>query len=580
MFINSLSVRNILSFGNETQELGPFLGMNLFIGKNGTGKSNALRLIGGLSCNYNKVEGTVSVRTGQFSRTLPVFTVKLDDQFVCNRLPYGSWVGDLTINYATRGGSGVNEERLLRFRNSELVHGDIGDFKRHSVNMIESDWSDAVFVSSFADDHDPWQREAVLVFGLRYIFQRQFSVLGRGMLSEAHTRQEEKFVGGGGVVRFDKDAWPDGILRTAKILKQISGSGGVVLLEEPELGLEPRAVRRLFDFLCWVSTPEDHMNDASAAVTKINGEWNEYVAEIQDAREEPVSMPKRLIRQFFITSHSATLLSKFLENRQSTTIHEFSLQWKPNGFDPNDKANSGSRSWTQQAEKRGWMEQDTLFSQVRRVNSQPYTVLNELGASGADLLQCNGVVWVEGPSDVIYISKWLDMYAEENGLDKLRQGRDFEFQMYGGALLTSLCLQSEANDPSEERKKLVEMFSFSRNAYVVMDSDAVKDDKGETFDISTFADAKRFVKAQIEKLNSERHLLGLWFAEGDFELRTIEDYLDEKSIEAVPKSIRENQKKLAAERRVAHWCEKSLQDFPAVVPEINKMFDCIKSWQK
>jgi putative ATP-dependent endonuclease of the OLD family len=38
-------------------------------------------------------------------------------------------------------------------------------------------------------------------------------------------------------------------------------------------------------------------------------------------------------------------------------------------------------------------------------------VISELGAKPSDLLQANGIIWVEGPSDCIYINRWLDLYT-------------------------------------------------------------------------------------------------------------------------------------------------------------------------
>ena len=39
-------------------------------------------------------------------------------------------------------------------------------------------------------------------------------------------------------------------------------------------------------------------------------------------------------------------------------------------------------------------------------------VVSELGAKPSDLLQANGIIWVEGPSDRIYLNRWIDLYSE------------------------------------------------------------------------------------------------------------------------------------------------------------------------
>lgn len=85
VFINSLSVRNILSFGPQQQIFPTFAGMNLFIGKNGSGKSNALRLIGDLTYKYKTITGKIGVDTAGFRRDLPVYLAALGSGFITNR---------------------------------------------------------------------------------------------------------------------------------------------------------------------------------------------------------------------------------------------------------------------------------------------------------------------------------------------------------------------------------------------------------------------------------------------------------------------------------------------------------------
>ena len=34
--------------------------------------------------------------------------------------------------------------------------------------------------------------------------------------------------------------------------------------------------------------------------------------------------------------------------------------------------------------------------------------LDDIGIKASDILQSNGIIWVEGPSDRIYINKWID----------------------------------------------------------------------------------------------------------------------------------------------------------------------------
>lgn len=91
-------------------------------------------------------------------------------------------------------------------------------------------------------------------------------------------------------------------------------------------------------------------------------------------------------------------------------------------------------------------------------------LLDDLGVKASDLLQSNCVIWVEGPSDRIYIKKWIELF----GGNDLEEGLDYQFIYYGGALLSHY---SAADKEIQETDSLIKMLEINRNSYVVMDSD-------------------------------------------------------------------------------------------------------------
>lgn len=90
-------------------------------------------------------------------------------------------------------------------------------------------------------------------------------------------------------------------------------------------------------------------------------------------------------------------------------------------------------------------------------------VVSELGAKPSDLLQANGIIWVEGPSDRLYINRWLELYTD----GKLVEGRDYQCAFYGGGLLarTQFLPQEEAD------QELVNLLHINPNVIVICDSD-------------------------------------------------------------------------------------------------------------
>ena len=90
-------------------------------------------------------------------------------------------------------------------------------------------------------------------------------------------------------------------------------------------------------------------------------------------------------------------------------------------------------------------------------------VVSELGARPSDLLQANGIVWVEGPSDRIYLNRWIELCSDGG----LREGRDYQCAFYGGALLA----RAQFTPPEEAEAEFANLFQVNPNIVVVCDGD-------------------------------------------------------------------------------------------------------------
>lgn len=100
-------------------------------------------------------------------------------------------------------------------------------------------------------------------------------------------------------------------------------------------------------------------------------------------------------------------------------------------------------------------------------------LLNDLGIRASEILQTNGIIWVEGPSDRIYLKHWLSLINPE-----LEEGLNYTFQYYGGKILSHYSVDDDSF------KEFLNMLFVNRNAFIVMDSDMskafVEDDLRET----------------------------------------------------------------------------------------------------
>jgi hypothetical protein len=128
-----------------------------------------------------------------------------------------------------------------------------------------------------------------------------------------------------------------------------------------------------------------------------------------------------------------------------------------------------------------------------------FSICSDLGYHASDLLQSNCVVWVEGPSDRIYLRHWLHAKAPD-----LIEGIDYTIMFYGGAALMHLSADSA------EVTEFISLRRLNRNLAVLMDSDL---DKGG-------ADLREVVVRIQNEVAQGGGLV--WVTAG----RTIENYID------------------------------------------------------
>lgn len=151
-------------------------------------------------------------------------------------------------------------------------------------------------------------------------------------------------------------------------------------------------------------------------------------------------------------------------------------------------------------------EKNTVGYQIVPISNfdESIEVIDELGIKASDLLQTNGIIWVEGPSDRIYIKNWLEMLYPETFIE----GRDYQFLYYGGRLLAHYTACDPINN--KEIENYINVLAVNAKAFFVMDSDQAS---------STDPLEKR--KEHIIQKLEERNI-SYWVTKG----REIENYLD------------------------------------------------------
>lgn len=182
-------------------------------------------------------------------------------------------------------------------------------------------------------------------------------------------------------------------------------------------------------------------------------------------------LQKKLIRylienttnQYFIATHSAS----FIDTPGAAVFHV-----------SNDSSQTTVRNCDQKGDR--------------------FQLCQQLGYRASDIMQSNLIVWVEGPSDRIYLNHWIQ--ALDSGLV---EGIHYSIMFYGGRLLSHL----SANE--EDVQRFIDLRSLNRNIVILIDSDKAAD-----------GDAINSTKLRIAAEFDDTHGL-CWITEG----REIENYV-------------------------------------------------------
>ncbi|MDW2879556.1 MULTISPECIES: ATP-dependent nuclease [Bacillaceae] len=144
--------------------------------------------------------------------------------------------------------------------------------------------------------------------------------------------------------------------------------------------------------------------------------------------------------KYFITTHSNALIDRVDKNWTITSVFQ-----------------------------RGNRTTDLVMSIKKK---DTFEILNNLGVNPSQLLQSNLVIWVEGPSDRIYLKKWIELEADSRRIS-LTEGKDYSFIMYGGSLIDfcSVFVNEGHEEIKDTTDRFFDIISTSRYALVIADRD-------------------------------------------------------------------------------------------------------------
>lgn len=205
-------------------------------------------------------------------------------------------------------------------------------------------------------------------------------------------------------------------------------------------------------------------------------------------------------------------------------------------------------------------------------------ILDDLDVRASDLLQANGIIWVEGPSDRIYLNRWIDLWSG----GELKEGTHYQIIFYGGRLLSHL----NADDPGNVESG-ISILNTNRNAIMLIDSDKRTQEapinetkqriKGEFLAMDAYCwitigkEIENYVPSAVVDLH--------WDSSGSEQVGMYDSFFDHLDNIVHGEGKKYNLKKpLLAEKLVPHMTKENLMGIWDIDENLIEVCNAIRSW--
>lgn len=460
ILIKNLAIAGYRSFGLKPQYFEKFTKINIFIGQNNAGKSNVLRFINEV---YSRINEQGTINFDPLARHLP------------DKPPILLGVGEAIDLTDPTTPLLANDHRLveiMRTQSDKTAAARIFGkflFEKAKIDGTTLCWT-LLTLPDRKDTQPSWLKAAKTFHD--HDMERAFEMLTR-MHGGNRTHEWEPRV-----IAILPATIPTIRTQLIPAIRQIGASGssseafdgtGIIerlaKLQNPDVHSQDsrQAFNSIQEFL------RDVINRPTATI-EIPYERNTILVHM-DSKVLPVESLGSGIHEVLIIAAAATVLSDHVVCVEEPELHlNPVLQKKLVRYLSYNTSNqyfitthSAALMDTPSAEVYH-VRLSAGQSVVERATSDQHrsSVCEDLGYHPSDLLQANCVIWVEGPSDRIYVNWWLRKLDPE-----ISEGINYSIMFYGGRLASHLSNSQETVDIDD----FISLRRLNRRGVMLIDSD-------------------------------------------------------------------------------------------------------------